>query len=590
MKTTCKFILIISIIFGSCSDFLDKEPLDKYGEDAVWNDLPLMETFVNSIYYETWHGFWGKIGIQMMCDEACRTSDRGAGQITNSLASPSDLFPFRTESGLTRLTWNKLYQKVRACNLFLEQSSKRKYDDQAWLKRLTGEVYFLRAYTYQTLAFFYGGVPKIDNVYALTDDGLMSRNSFEDIIKFISDDCDEAAKLLDGVVYAAKDNGRATKGAALALKARVLLYAASELYNNPTWATGYTNPELIAYTKTDAASRNARWLAAKNAAKAVIDLQQYELHKPDPAAGDDIAKNYGEIFLLKQTKEDIFLRFFTKVSMETSETYHPGLHCMPGGYHAHGSNNPIGQAVDEYEMSDGSKFDWANPVHKAHPYQNREPRFYASILHDGTVWRSRPVDVQPLDPTGTIQTGFFENANGSRTPGLDTRSSPIESSNGTRTGYYQRKYIDPAYNFQYEVQESPWRHIRYTEILLSYAEACNELGEDDEAKITINKIRKRAGLPEISGTGNDLREKIRHERRVELMFEGQRYLDIRRWMIAPQVMVNATGVQILHKYNGPVEYTVGSIQDRQWNNRAYFFPINIDEMNKNKLLIQNPLH
>ena len=590
MKTIYKFLLMISIIFySSCSDFLDKEPLDKFGEEAVWSDLPLMETFVNNIYYETWHGFWGKIGIQMMCDEACRTSDRGAGQITLSLASPSDLFPFRSESGLTRLTWNRLYQKIRACNLFLEQSSSRTYEDQEWLKRLTGEVYFLRAYTYHTLAFLYGGVPKIDRVYTLTDDGLMSRNSFEEVINFIVDDCDEAAKLL-GFEHAAKDHGRATKGAALALKARVLLYAASDLYHDASWATGYSNRELISYTNTDAASRSTRWLAAKNAAKAVIDLSKYELYKANPASGDDIAKNYGEIFLLKQTSEDIFLRHFTKISMETSETYHPGLHCMPGGYHAHGSNNPIGQAVDDYEMSNGTKFDWDNPAHKAAPYENREPRFYASILYDGVVWRARPVDVQPLDPIGVIQTGFFENADGSTTPGLDTRSSPIESSNGTHSGYYQRKYIDPAYNFQYEVQESPWRHLRYTEVLLSYAEACNELGEDDEARTYINMIRKRAGLPEITGTGIELREKIRHERRVELMFEGQRYFDIRRWMIAPQVIVDANGVDILHKYGGPIEYNNVFKQTRQWHDRAYFFPIHMDEMNKNNLLVQNPLH
>jgi hypothetical protein len=579
------------MIFSGCSDFLNREPLDKFGEDAVWSDLPLMETFVNNIYYETWHGFWGKIGMQMMCDEACRTSDRGAAQITNSLASPSDVFAFK-EGGLSRLTWDRSFQRVRACNLFLAQSSKpeRNYDDQAMLQRLTGEVHFLRAFTYQSLAFMYGGVPRLDMAYTLNDDGLIARNSFEEIISFIVADCDKAAELLDGHVYAAEDYGRATKGAALALKARVLLYAASELYNNPSWATGYTNPELIAYTKTDAASRNARWLAAKNAAKAVMDLNRYGLYKPEPAATDDIAKNYGEIFLLKQTVEDIFVRQFTQINYESNEVYHPGLHHMPGGYHSHGSNNPIGQVVDDYEMADGSKFDWTNPEHKAHPYENREPRFYASILYDGMVWRARPVDVQPLDPTGTIQTGFFENADGSRTPGLDTRSSPIEPANGTHSGYYQRKFIDPAYNFQYEVQESPWRHLRYTEILLSYAEACNELGEDGEALSVINQIRKRAGLPEISGTGNDLREKIRHERRVELMFEGQRYFDIRRWMIAPRVMVNATGIGILHKYNGPVEYSVIPVQNRKWENRAYFFPIHMDEMNKNNLLVQNPLH
>ncbi len=154
------------------------------------------------------------------------------------------------------------------------------------------------------------------------------------------------------------------------------------------------------------------------------------------------------------------------------------------------------------------------------------------------------------------------------------KKKPIEDWNNTGSGYYQKKYIDPTYVFQYEVQQSPWRYIRYTEILLSYAEACNELSEDVEAKKYLNMIRKRVGLPAISSTGNQLREDIRHERRVELMFEGQRYWDI-RWMIAPQVIVNATGVDI--RYNigqsKPI-YKVIPAQARLWNNRSYFMPIN----------------
>lgn len=583
-----KLFMLLTLINSCSKDFLDKQPLDQYGGQAVWNDLQLMETFTNNIYAGIYHGFEGKIGMQMLCDEAMRVADRGAVNVTNSLVSPSDYSVFNSQVGQMKLRWENIYINIRACNLFLSQAEKNTYSDQAFKNRLVGEVHFLRAYYYHTLAFMYGGVPIIKNPYSLNDDPLIARNTFEETIKFIIEECDSAANNLP-IKHADAQNGRATKGAALALKSRILLYAASDLYNNSSWTAGYSNPELVGYVEGD---RQSRWLAAKNAAKAVMDLNVYNLYKGDPAPGDDIVKNYTDIFLLKQTSEDIFVRFFTQNSMQTTEIYHPGLHNMPGGYHAHGSNNPIGESVDDYEMNDGTKFDWSNPVHKASPYQNREPRLYANILYDGAQWRQRPADVVPLDPLGIIQTGFYENADGTWRGGLDTRNSPIEDWNNTGSGYYQRKCIDPSYVFQYQVQESPWRFIRYTEILLNYAEACNELNEDPEATKYIDLIRKRAGLPGMTTTGSALRESIRHERRIELMFEGQRYFDIRRWMIAPQVMgQNATGVDIRYKsgQSKPV-YSVIKIQNRSWKDRSYFMPIKLDEMNKNKLLIQNPLY
>ncbi len=591
MKFLYKIFLVVLLIAGSTisckKNVLDLEPLDQYGQEAVWGDLGLMQTFVNNIYYGIYHGFDGKIGMQMLTDEAMRVSDRGASNVTNSLVSPSDYSVFGSQVGQIKLTWDPLYRSIRSCNVFLDQVKKHSYDDNVLRQQLTGEVHFLRAYNYHTLAFMYGGVPIIKTPYGLNDKVEVARNSFEETIQFIAQECDSAAALLP-LAHSAANNGRATKGAALALKSRVLLYAASELYNNAAWATGYAKPELVSYTK---GTRAARWQEAKDAAKAVVNLNRYSLYKATPAPGEDIAGNYSSMFLLKQTSEDIFVRFFTQVSMETSEIYHPGLHNSPGGYHGHGSNNPTGQAVDDYYMRDGTKFDWNNAVHKTNPYLNREPRFYASILYDGALWAKRPVDVQPLDPIGMIQTGSYENANGTLRPGLDTRQSPIEGFNGTGSGYYQRKQIDPSYPFQYQVQESPWRHIRYTEVLLNYIEASNETGDDAEARRYLNMIRTRAGLPDISTGGSQLRESIRHERRIELMFEGQRYFDIRRWMIAPKVMVNAMGIDIRYKFGQTVPiYTPLRVQNRSWRDRSYFMPIRLEEMNKNKLLMQNPLY
>jgi hypothetical protein len=454
-------------------------------------------------------------------------------------------------------------------------------------------VHFLRAYLYHNLVSMYGGVPIIKKTFGLTDNFNVPRDSYDNCIKFIVSDLDSAATLLP-LSYSGNDRGRATKGAALALKSRVLLYAASDLYNsNGSWAGAYTNKELIGYTGGD---RTARWQAAKDAAKAVINLGQYSLYMPNPGSAAEAAKNYGDIFISKDNPEDIYLRYFTVKIDENWDGYNPGLYNNPNGWHGWGSNTPLGQFVDSYEMNDGTKFDWNNPAEKTAPYQNRDPRFYASINYDGAKWRPRPSDAAGRDPVGIVQTGYYQKPDGTLIPGLDTRNSPLEDWNGTYTGYYMRKFIDPSINAQYDKQDQPWRYIRYTEILLNYAEACLGLGQEAEAKTYINQIRRRAFMPDVTETGQALIDRYRNERKIELAFEDHRYFDVRRWMIAPGAYTDALGIGIRYQadvngnpISGPT-YSIIKAQSRAWNPRFYFFPIKLDEMNRNNKLIQNPLY
>jgi len=167
----------------------------------------------------------------------------------------------------------------------------------------------------------------------------------------------------------------------------------------------------------------------------VIDLGVYSLYKENPATPEEAAKNYADIFISNDNPEDIFLRYFTVKIDENWDGYNPGLYNNPNGWHGWGSNTPIGQMVDAYEMIDGSKFDWSNPAHQAAPYQNRDPRFYASINYDGAKWRPRPSDAAAKDPVGVVQTAYYEKPDGTVVPGLDTRNSPLEDWNGTYTGY-----------------------------------------------------------------------------------------------------------------------------------------------------------
>jgi hypothetical protein len=597
-----KRIYFITIFFAliaatSCKkDFLNVQPLDKFSDEAVWKDPALVQTFVNNIYLGVPHGF-SNIMMAAIVDEAMYNADFGSSNVTNSLITPSDYGIFDetywTGNRQRGMNWSIVYKFIRAANIFFEKIDNVPFDNVADKNRLKGEVYFLRAYLYHNLVSMYGGVPIITKAYTLTDDFNAPRESFENSIKFITGQLDSAAALLP-LSYGANDKGRATKGAALALKSRVLLYAASDLYNtNGAWAGGYAHKELIGYTSGD---RNARWQAAKDAAKAVMDLGAYALYKPNPATPEEATKNYGDIFLSRETSEDIFVRYFTPKVDENWDGYNPGLYNTPNGWHGWGSNTPTGQMIDAYEMNTGVPFDWSNPTMSTQPYKNRDPRFYASINYDGAVWRPRPKDVAGIDPVGIVQTGYYEKPNGSLVPGLDTRNSPIEDWNGTYTGYFMKKFIDPTIDAQYTKQDLPWRYIRYTEILLNYAEACLALGQEVEAKQYINMVRRRAKMPDITESGQALIDRYRNERRIELAFEDQRYFDVRRWMIAPAAYADATGISIRYKIDaagtvisGPT-YSVITAQTRKWNPRFYFFPIKLDEINRNNKLIQNPLY
>jgi len=532
-------------------------------------------------------------------DEAMYNADFGSSNVTKSLITPSDLSIFDQNywTGLRQrlMNWALIYKYVRPCNIFFSKIDAVHFDDPTAKSNLKGEVHFLRAYLYFDLVEMYGGVPIITKDYGLSDSFNVPRNTYAECITFITNECDSAASLLP---LTATDLGRATKGAALALKARTLLYAASDFANsNGSWASGYANKDLIGYTGGD---RVARWQAAKDAAKAVMDLGIYSLSGSlTPATVQEASANYANIFIQPQTSEDIFCRYFTTKVDENWDGYNPGLYNQPNGYHCWGSNTPTSQMVDSYEMADGTKFDWSNPAEAAMPYANRDPRFYASILYEGAQWRKRPADIAPSDPAGIIQVGTWQKWDGSKmitVAGLDTRQSPFENWNGTYTGYYMRKFVDPTIDAQNFKQTAPWRYFRYTEILLDYAEACIALGQDDEAKTYINQIRARSKMPPITETGAALLARYRNERKIELAFEDQRYFDIRRWMIPEQGYTDVMAVQPLYKMNpdhttaANPTYTIVDVQQRAWNPRFYFLPIALDEMNRNNKLVQNPLY
>ena len=588
MRPHIRISAAVLVLLGvpACNGVLDLTPTDQLSDAAVFADPKLTQAFLNDMYRGMGHGLY-EIMLASVSDETHFIHDYHTSEIVTSIITSS----YRAaldDPRFSHFNWSSNFSRIRQTNIFLSHIDATTFD-AAWKQRMKGEAYFLRAYFYHNLMRMYGGVPLITKVYGLNEDYKVARNSFKETVDFIVANADSAAALLP-TSYTGADVGRATKGAALALKARVLLYAASDLYNvNPSAnaLTGYTTPK----------DRTALWRAAKNAAQAVMDLGSYGLFRPTPASSQEAAQNYADLFLQKTSQEAIMSRFFLTTRDDGA---YPNRDDGPNGYHTWGGNTPIQNLVDDYRMADGSKFDWNNPAHAAAPYQNRDPRFYGSILHDGAPWRARPTDVKNLDPAGTIQTfRQLKLSDGSVVAGLDTRDSPVENWNGAYSGYYLRKFIDPSLNAQFTRQEVPWIFFRYAEVLLNYAEASIELNELGDAVNVLNQIRLRAGMPPFSaGLGQAaLRDEYRNERRVEMVFEEQRFFDVRRWMIAPAVLSKvAGGINIFVEGTSSTDrstwknyrYVIDTIQARAWDNKLYFMPIHINEMNRNGLLTQNP--
>jgi hypothetical protein len=612
-------ILLSGMMMTSCKkDFLNTKPLGEVSSEDVWKDGALTAAFVSEIYNGLGVGGFSEEMLASVTDEAVFThTGRSINTINEGSGSPSN-----PGWGLATFNWVNMYDRIRACNVALERIPTATFDDENLKKRLMGEAHFLRAYFYHQLLRFYGGVPLVTRAYGLNEDYSMARNSYEECTNFIVADCDTAFNQLNGV---SMQKGRATANAALALKSRVLLYAASDLHDLPTARAkstviaGAADPLVVGYEGGD---RIARWTAAQAAALAVLNAAGtgYKLNLTAPESQEDAFNNYMSIAMgggssasgvdKAAESELIFARYFVPEKDEAGS--YQGLYNGPNGYHNWAGNTPIGLLVDDYEMMDGSKFDWNNAAEKAAPYKNRDPRFYATILYDGADWKPRELISGNVDPANQIQTGQYDLKQGANVvtfQGLDTRSSSIEDWNGSRTGYYVRKFIDPnpAIVDNNTRQYVPWPFFRYTEAVFNYIEASIELGQEQEARNWLNKIRFRSGMPAITETGAALRERYRNERRIEMAYEEQRYHDARRWMIAPATLGRKiTFISVVGKFKPGRElsgtyhydesiynYTYTPIVDqshenRTWDDKMYFRPIHRDEMNRNLKLVQNP--
>jgi starch-binding outer membrane protein, SusD/RagB family len=424
--------------------------------------------------------------------------------------------------------------------------------------RLVAEAKFLRAYIYFLLVERFGGVPIVTQSYGFDDDVNFARASFDECVAFIDKDLTEAIPDLPER-YASTDSnfGRATQNACKALRSRLYLYAASPLFN--------PNNDI------------SRWEKAAEAAAALLDAG-YTLH-PD----------YTTLFNQPSgsaNNEIIFARTFSSTNAHQAPMHNLGRrYGAYGGWWA--SNGPSQNLVDDYDMINGEPpFIYSGGVKSINPdsgydpenpFQDRDPRFDATILYDGSIYRGEQLEMWI--------------ASDGESWGYD---SYRESGDNPRTNYVLRKFMpDASIPVSWQQQyTNPWIIFRLGEIYLNYAEAMFELGDEATCREYISKVRERVGMPAIpeSVTGEELRSRLYNERRIELAFEEHRYWDIRRWKIAIDVENRPLmGLDIVKDVETGVKtYTPVQLLERIFEERNYLLPIESNEIRRNPGMVQNP--
>jgi len=530
----------------SCNDFLDREEdsfIDKTATFDSYNRTKQYLTYAYSLLPEGLNRFSGDALLGAATDDACFAIESSNIQqfnngSWNALSNPDNV-------------WDRYFAGIAKCCTLLENSNHINLDisrlDPAKrveyennlkdIRMWRAEAHFLRAYFNFELLKRYGPIPIIKSTLDINKDySDTPRPTMKEVVEFIANDCDMAADSLELTPWRNMNDafGRATKGAALALKSRLLLYAASPLY--------------VDFGDIDEANKPSDatlWKAAADAAKAVINLNQYEL----APAYDDLFKNDF------QNKEYIFVRRYPSNSDFEKSNF-------PVSYGGKGGTNPSQNLIDDYEMLDGTAFDWSDPVKAAHPFENRDERLLATVLMNGVLFKGKRIATYP--------------------GGADAMPNP----NATKTGYYLRKFLNENVNIQ--TGGGSDGHVvplfRLAEIYLNYAEALNEYDPTNpDIAVYLNKIRERVSLPDVpSGlTQEQMRTLIHHERRVELAFEEHRFWDVRRWKVASSTLgAPVKGVKITQDDAGNFTYSPVQVEQRVFQPKMYWYPIPQSEVLK----------
>lgn len=545
MKSLRLSLLAVLLVGISGCDFLEYDETTNYSEEDVFTEFDRTKDFLTNIYAKLPEGL-NSVGGAM------RASGADDAEEVYEL-EPVQQYNDGSWSAINTLDdkWGQMFDGIRAVNKFLAKTEGQNFEDLQYnydyedimeeYQYYSPQARFLRAFFYFELLKRYGQAPIVTEVLTVEEANEVESSSFDEVVDFIVSETNAIIPELP-VEYqsiSSSETGRATRGAAMALKARTLLYAASPLHNE--------------------SNDQQAWVDAAEASKAIIDSAYYSLEN-----------NYSNVVNNRTSSELIFER-----RMGQSNSFERSN--FPVGYEgASPGTAPTQNLVDSYEMQTtglaidepGSGYDESNP------YEDRDPRLDATVIYNNSDWKGRSVELW----------------NGGRDAPPEERAS--------ETGYYLKKYVIENVSLapgNTTRAYHTWVFFRYGEVLLNYAEAMNEAyGPDNpagfgmSARQAVNQVRDRANMPDFPAgmSQNEFREKLRNERRVELAFEDHRFWDIRRWEIGPST-TDIYGMKITENGDGSFNYEKEQIESRVWNDHMYLYPIPQSELYKNKNLEQN---
>lgn len=534
----------LCLLLSGCDDeFLNRNPLDSVSDENFWQTENQLLLATNAVYANL--KAKNTVDMENMGDNTIWPTLTQYRQISTGHFG-YDLSTFNSE-------WANQYNGIRRANHFLENYEAAPVA-QEMKDRMAGEVRFIRAYLYHYLTELFGDVPFVTSTLSSTDEELFGeRQSKEMIVDWMLQELTEIAPYLP-TEYPQAEAGRITRGAALALKARIALY-------------------------------NERWDVAEEAARQVMDLGHYVLY-----SNGDPATSYGELFTYAGrvsrnpgNRESILVRsHLTDVSDHnlSREIQVPDQAVRW---------NPTQSLVDSYLMIDGQPIDHS-PLYQVDTYEDlwkdRDPRMAQTVLRPGDEWKGR-MDGRPADD-GIFMIPKWTN----------DRQGAV-----TVSGYYFTKYVEPSTVGAVSKDENDIVILRYAEVLLTWAEARLEQGTLTQADLdqSVNLLRARVGMhpmviSELQGWGLDLREELRRERRIELALEGQRYFDIKRWrrgdlLAEPRLGMKAEWAHhpedVANQRIDAAGYVIIS-DGHIFEDKHYLWPIPLTQLERNSNLGQNP--
>lgn len=627
----------LATVIYSCSDVLNQAPDGKISLEEVFGDNDKTMYYLNTCYSGInakgcLYFFWSR-GPVNWCDDSWDADDldvswAASRRYYDGNASASD-FPANYnagDSGNESVSWARSFQRIRNCAVFLQNIPNAKVNSESDRSRWTAEAHILRAYYYSELLMWFGcSLPIIREPYTYDADfSKVERSSFHDVVEFIVEDCDAAlaCEELPWRITTDSEAMRMTKAVAWAIKSRMTLFAASPLYNdgNNYWEEAYS----VNKAAVQALESNGYALYDKLNQAAVWGDEKAYLPTAASQYFNEYFCNSGAYAADSADKETIYqLRDGANLDLANVDGIGAILGYKTG-------TCPSQELVDAFETIDGQPvLDLAKPYldeqhlkpnynssnttyDKNNPYANRDPRFYATVYYNGSKrycnW-STEAEKKSFENLGQgkgenvrIITTWdaYEDAKGN----IINSPEPLmgRSMTGrtpTRTGYFQRKFLHPNSGVEMRLNGARHKDYRLAEIYLNFAEAAMEAGHTDEAITYVNKVRARAGMPGLPAglSGENLRQRIHNERRVEFALEGNRYFDVRRWH-KPDEDLSATdrwitGAHITHMQDGTYKYERTILKERQcYTNKWLKMPIPLTEVNNMRAITgedwQNP--